>query len=90
MERVTHWRHLLANSLVANAHVKHSSYFQLATVRKDGGPANRTVVFRGFVDETNTLQFTTDGRSNKIEEIHNNPRGEVRFVSFVIYFVEIY
>ncbi|KAI5054742.1 hypothetical protein GOP47_0029887 [Adiantum capillus-veneris] len=57
--------------------LQHSSYFQLATVRRDGRPANRTVVFRGFVEESNILQFTTDYRSNKIEEILHNPRGEV-------------
>eukprot|EP00250_Pteridium_aquilinum_P003054 c13389_g1_i1 orf=335-943(-) len=77
VEKVGHWRQLLASSLQANGHLKHSSYFQLATVRRDGRPANRTVVFRGFVDECDTLQFTTDARSNKIEEIHSNPRGEV-------------
>lgn len=77
MEKVPQWRQLLATSLQANAHLKHSSYFQLATVRKDGRPANRTVVFRGFADESDTLQFTTDSRSNKIEEIHSNPAGEI-------------
>jgi len=35
---------------------------QLATVRTDGRPAVRTVVFRGFHDDSNMLTFNTDTR----------------------------
>ncbi|KAJ7563519.1 hypothetical protein O6H91_03G113700 [Diphasiastrum complanatum] len=59
------WRHLLSNALQANQHLKHSRYLQLATVRANGSPANRTIVFRGFVEGTDKLQFTTDSRSQK-------------------------
>ncbi|MCO5606162.1 hypothetical protein L7F22_060349 [Adiantum nelumboides] len=82
VERVAHWRQLLATSLQANGHLKHSSYFQLATVRRDGRPANRTIVFRNFVEESNLLQFTTDSRSDKIEEIFHNPRGEAKWEQY--------
>ncbi|MCO5605044.1 hypothetical protein L7F22_059221 [Adiantum nelumboides] len=86
VERVAHWRQLLGTSLQANGHLKHSSYFQLATVRRDGRPANRTIVFRNFMEESNLLQFTTDSRSDKIEEIFHNPRGEVSSTLFKVSF----
>ena len=35
---------------------------QLATVRTDGRPAVRTVVFRGFHNDSNMLTFNTDTR----------------------------
>ncbi|KAJ7563520.1 hypothetical protein O6H91_03G113700 [Diphasiastrum complanatum] len=71
------WRHLLSNALQANQHLKHSRYLQLATVRANGSPANRTIVFRGFVEGTDKLQFTTDSRSQKIHEIKFCPKGEI-------------
>eukprot|EP00897_Mesotaenium_endlicherianum_P009669 jgi/Mesen1/8730/ME000052S08157 len=40
------WRQLLANAIRANRQLQHSSYCQLATVRPDGKPANRTIVSR--------------------------------------------
>ena len=36
--------------------------YQLATVRADGRPANRTVVHRGFMDETDRLLSISDIR----------------------------
>ena len=53
-------------------------YVQLATVRSDGRPACRTVVFRGFTAElpglpSCALQFTTDTRSEKCEQLAANP-----------------
>lgn len=50
---------------------------QLATLRPNGSPANRTVVFRGFLDTADDLTFVTDRRSNKISEIAFNPLCEV-------------
>jgi hypothetical protein len=38
-------------------------FFQLATVKPDGKPANRTVVYRGFDSESERMLFTTDTRS---------------------------
>ncbi|MEM7717524.1 MAG: Npun_F5749 family FMN-dependent PPOX-type flavoprotein [Cyanobacteria bacterium P01_A01_bin.68] len=71
------WRSFLANALKKNRSQPHSRYFQLATVRSDGTPANRTVVFRGFLENTNKLKIITDSRSDKIIEIQNQSRGEI-------------
>ena len=71
------WRSFLANALKKNRSQPHSRYFQLATVGSDGTPANRTVVFRGFIEDTNQLKIITDARSEKITEIQNQSRGEI-------------
>ncbi|XP_054781108.1 pyridoxine/pyridoxamine 5'-phosphate oxidase 2 [Prosopis cineraria] len=63
------WKQLLINALESNGHLKHSSFFQLATIGTNGRPSNRTVVFRGFQDSTDKIQINTDGRSRKIEEL---------------------
>lgn len=70
------WREPLARALHRNRSLAYSRYFQLATVRSDGRPANRTVVFRGFLENTNQLKMITDSRSQKVEEIAGNPWGE--------------
>ncbi|XP_009789044.1 pyridoxine/pyridoxamine 5'-phosphate oxidase 2 [Nicotiana tabacum] len=71
------WKQLLLKSLSSNSHLKHSTYFQLATVGSNGRPSNRTVVFRGFQDGTNKIQINTDSRSRKIEELKHCPFAEV-------------
>ncbi|WVZ55154.1 hypothetical protein U9M48_005854 [Paspalum notatum var. saurae] len=71
------WRALLQRALDANAHLRHSTYFQLATVATGGRPANRTVVFRGFQENCDKIQINTDARSNKIGEIKSCPFGEI-------------
>ncbi|KAF8780383.1 hypothetical protein HU200_001495 [Digitaria exilis] len=60
------WRALLQRALDGNAHLRHSTYFQLATVGAGGWPANRTVVFRGFQEHCDKIQINTDARSNKV------------------------
>ncbi len=71
------WRSHLAGTLHRNRSLPVSRYLQLATVRADGRPANRTVVFRGFLENTNHLKFITDIRSQKVEEINFYPWGEI-------------
>uniref|UniRef100_A0A0D9VNN1 pyridoxal 5'-phosphate synthase n=1 Tax=Leersia perrieri TaxID=77586 RepID=A0A0D9VNN1_9ORYZ len=81
------WRSLLQRALDGNAHLKHSTFFQLvrpdpdpdapATVGGGGRPANRTVVFRGFQEHSDKIQINTDARSSKIGEIRNCPFGEI-------------
>ncbi|HEY9663119.1 MAG TPA: pyridoxamine 5'-phosphate oxidase family protein, partial [Allocoleopsis sp.] len=71
------WRSILTGALHRNRSLPDSHYVQLATVRADGRPANRTVVFRGFLDNTNQLKFITDARSEKAEQIAAHPWGEV-------------
>ncbi|CAM6012336.1 unnamed protein product [Sphagnum balticum] len=71
------WREILQSALQSHKHLKHTQHLQLATVRADGRPANRTLVFRGFVDGTDKVQFTTDFRSQKVEDMKHCPFGEV-------------
>lgn len=63
------WKQLLLNVLESNTHLKHVSYMQLATVGTNGKPSNRTVVFRGFQDNTDNILINTDTRTRKIEEL---------------------
>ncbi len=70
------WRSLLARALHKNRKLPYARYFQLATIRTDGRPANRTLVFRGFLDDTNQLKIITDSRSQKADQIEDQPWGE--------------
>lgn len=74
---VAPWRSHLARALHRNRSLIYARYLQLATVRPDGRPANRTVVFRGFLEDSDRLQFVTDARSEKAEQIDRQPWGEV-------------
>ncbi|EFJ30696.1 hypothetical protein SELMODRAFT_270695 [Selaginella moellendorffii] len=76
-ERILPWRQLLESALESHSRLRHSRFCQLATVRANGTPANRTVVFRGFADGTDDLLFTTDSRSNKVQEAQHCPVAEV-------------
>ncbi len=76
-EELAPWRSPLARALHRNRSLPHSRYFQLATLAQGNFPANRTVVFRGFLAGTNQLKIITDSRSQKIEEIAKNPLAEV-------------
>jgi pyridoxamine 5'-phosphate oxidase len=71
------WRSPLTGAIHRNRSLVYARYLQLATVRADGRPANRTVVFRGFVEDTNQLKFITDIRSQKVQEIDLYPWGEI-------------
>lgn len=76
-ENLALWRSSLARALHRNRSLPQSRYFQLATVRKNGQPANRTVVYRGFRDKTNQIQIISDLRSEKIEQIAYSSWGEI-------------
>jgi PPOX class probable FMN-dependent enzyme len=71
------WRSALARALHRNRALVYARYLQLATVRPDGRPANRTVVFRGFWRDTNQLKFVTDARSEKTAQIERSRWGEI-------------
>ena len=73
----TLWRPSLVLAIYLNRHAPASRLVQMATVRADGRPANRTLVFRGFLNETPRLTFTTDLRSSKIAELADFSRVEV-------------
>lgn len=70
------WRSPLAHALHRNRALVYARYLQLATVRADQRPANRTIVFRGFLDGTNQLQFVTDARNAKADQIEHCAWGE--------------
>lgn len=72
MNSLPPWRLSLVGALDRNRSLVYSRYLQLATIRLDHRPANRTVVFRGFLEQTNQLKFITDSRSQKIEQIEQN------------------
>ncbi|RZM81730.1 Npun_F5749 family FMN-dependent PPOX-type flavoprotein [Leptolyngbya iicbica] len=71
------WRSPLARALHRNRSKAYSRYPQLATVAADGRPANRTVVFRDFLPDTDSLLFVTDVRSAKVQHIAQQPYGEL-------------
>lgn len=72
------WRSPLSSAIHRNRSKPHTRYFQLATVTPEGYPANRTVVFRGFLDDqSNRLKIITDSRSAKIQDIEHQAVGEV-------------
>lgn len=71
------WRSPIARALHRNRAQPFCRFLQLATVRPDGTPANRTVVFRGFLDNSNQLMFISDRRSEKTTQIQQNPNAEV-------------
>ncbi|KAK9823447.1 hypothetical protein WJX72_002831 [[Myrmecia] bisecta] len=68
------WRQALTKSLDANSKVPFSKFFQLATIRHDGRPTNRTMVFRGFYKDTDRLTFTTDIRSKKYDDLRTHSK----------------
>ncbi len=71
------WRSPLSLALHRNRSLVYARYVQLATVRRDGTPANRTLVFRGFQANSDSLQFATDLRSAKVEHLGRRSQGEV-------------
>jgi PPOX class probable FMN-dependent enzyme len=70
------WRSRLSRALHKNRSLPYARYFQLATVRPDGHPANRTVVFRGFLGDTDQLKIITDSRSQKADQLNYQSWGE--------------
>jgi pyridoxamine 5'-phosphate oxidase len=72
----TIWQPSLVLALYQNRGAPTSRFVQLATLRADGRPANRTVVFRGFLGDTPALTFVTDARMRKTREIDRFSRAE--------------
>ena len=71
------WSAALARAIKRNRRDVHNRYLQLATVRRDGTPAVRSLVCREFCTTSMQLRMVTDGRSGKVEEIADNPAGEI-------------
>lgn len=69
MENTTFdWLTRLRSSIQTNKDDPHHRFIQMATVTTTGEPRNRTVVFRGFDDDQESLLFCTDSRSRKVDE----------------------
>lgn len=73
------WRKNLTSSLDLHQKQIQSRYFQLATCNIDGQPRVRTVVFRGFVQNSNVLAIHTDIRSEKCAQLLENPLCEINW-----------
>jgi pyridoxamine 5'-phosphate oxidase len=77
------WRSHLARSLHQHRNQPEARFLQLATIDLDQRPRNRTVVFRGFLENSDRFQdclkIVTDSRSQKIEQIAANPWAEVNW-----------
>jgi pyridoxamine 5'-phosphate oxidase len=75
------WRSHLARSLHQHRNQPEARFLQLATIDLDQRPRNRTVVFRGILENSDRfrdcLKIITDSRSQKIEQIKANPWAEV-------------
>lgn len=84
------WKTFLQSSLKENIEKSglSATYASIATVRSNNTPAVRTVVMRGFVGEhhsesvgwnSDLLVVITDKRSDKINEIQQNPNTEINW-----------
>ena len=75
------WRSHLARSLHQHRNQPEARFFQLATIGLDYRPRNRTVVFRGFLENSDRyqdcLKIVTDIRSQKAAQIAANPWAEI-------------
>lgn len=71
------WRVPLEAALHRERETPWSRFVQLATVRPDGRPANRTLVFRDFLSHTDRMQFVVDARGDKIIDLRKRHWAEV-------------
>lgn len=71
------WRLLLDQAMQHHAHLPQARYVQLATIRPDGRPANRTLVFRDWLESEDRLLFTTDLRTAKVSQLGASSWAEV-------------
>lgn len=71
------WRALIQAALHRNRSDPSVRYLQLATVDPQGHPRNRTVVFRGFLGDTDRIQLAVDSRSEKIRQIAHCPQAQI-------------
>ncbi len=72
-----HWRALVQAALYRHRSDPTARYLQLATVDTNHHPQNRTIAFRGFVEDSDQLQFAVDSRSEKLPQILANPQAQI-------------
>ncbi len=70
------WRHDLKSSIRKEGESPSKRWVQLATVNDKNEPRLRTVVFRGWQQDSSMIIFT-DRRSEKIKHLKSNPNGEI-------------
>ena len=77
MTTIPDWRRRLEHAMQHHAHLPQARFVQLATVRPDGRPANRTLTFRAWLAPDDRLVFTTDLRSAKVGQLQTQPWAEL-------------
>jgi pyridoxamine 5'-phosphate oxidase len=79
------WRQSLARSLHVQRSKAESKFFQVANAYISSEPQNvdnivvenRTMVFRGFAENSHTLLAVSDARSEKVAQWQQNPRAQL-------------
>lgn len=71
------WRQSLARSLHKHRSKAESKYFQVASIDSDGKPRNRTMVHRGFLENSNSIITISDIRSAKFCDFSNLAEAEI-------------
>lgn len=69
------WKKLVEKAIQVGKDLPPTRFLQLATLTTDGLPSVRTVVFRGWYDDTTlqpSLKFTTDLRSGKVSGLSSS------------------
>jgi PPOX class probable FMN-dependent enzyme len=72
------WRESLMRSLELMRNMPEATFFQMANAYTSGSDINdivvenRTLVFRGFADDSQTLLAITDSRTDKIMQLHKS------------------
>ena len=75
------WRQRLKSSQSKEGKQSSNRWIQLANVSKNNQPRVRTVVFRGWLDDS-TMLIYTDKRSQKYRDLENNNNIEVLWLFF--------
>jgi len=73
---MTAWRGIIEDNLTRHRDDPSARLLHLATVRTDGAPAVRTVVFRGFTS-ADGLRLTSDLRAAKVKHLAHDARAEL-------------
>ncbi len=71
------WRGLIDRAVSLADNVNTAAYLQLATFDDDRGAQVRTLVFRGFSDNSDRLFMATDLRSDKVKQVITDNRVQV-------------
>ena len=75
------WRQRLKASQSKEGKISSNRWIQLANVSRNNQPRVRTVVFRGWLDNS-TMLIYTDKRSEKFIDLENNNNTEVLWLFF--------